>query len=119
MFEVKLTISGRGESDLNLIKFLGKNQNGFRRNRSASSPILTIGRIIQRVRANNVEETQGIWFPNERKDGAKSSDVYGLSKNTNEIVCLTDDDDDDDIDFFDSHSLAGVCQCDILALFFS
>ena len=36
---------------------LRKNQNGFRRNRSTTSQILTIGRILERVRAKNLQAT--------------------------------------------------------------
>ena len=36
---------------------LRKNQNGFRRNRSTSSQILTIGRILEGVRAKNILAT--------------------------------------------------------------
>ena len=41
----------------NAEKILRKNQNDFRRNRSANSQILTIRRIIERVRVNNFEAT--------------------------------------------------------------
>ena len=36
---------------------LGKNQNGFRRNRSTTSQILTIRRILEGVRAKNLQAT--------------------------------------------------------------
>ena len=36
---------------------LSKNQNGFRRNRSTTSQILTIGRILEGVRAKNLRAT--------------------------------------------------------------
>ena len=38
-------------------KILRKNQNGFRRNRSTTSEILTIRRIIEGVRAKNLQAT--------------------------------------------------------------
>ena len=38
-------------------KILGKNQNGFRRNRSTTSQILTIRRTLEGVRAKNLEAT--------------------------------------------------------------
>ena len=38
-------------------KILRKNQNGFRRNRSTTSEILTIHRILEGVRAKNLEAT--------------------------------------------------------------
>ena len=38
-------------------KILRKNQNGFRRNRSTTSQILTIRRILEGVRAKNLEAT--------------------------------------------------------------
>ena len=70
------------------MKILRKNQNGFRRNRSTTSQILTIRRIREGVRAKNLEAT--ILFV----DFAKAFDsilrgkmeqillVYGLLKET-------------------------------------
>ena len=49
------TIQNRIESKIDNI--LGKNQNGFRRNRSTTSQILTICRILEGVRAKNLQVT--------------------------------------------------------------
>ena len=46
------------ESNLNLRKFFGKNQNGFLGNRSTTSQILTINRVNEGVRAKNLGATQ-------------------------------------------------------------
>ena len=47
---------------------LRKNQNGFRRNRSTTSQILTIRRILEGVR-------QGLRFHSQRKDGTNPTSV--------------------------------------------
>ena len=41
---------------------LRKNQNGFRRNRSTTSQILTIRRILESVRAKNIQATGFVDF---------------------------------------------------------
>ena len=66
-------------------KFLRKNQNGFRRNRSTTLQILTIGRILG-VRAKKpwsdtliCRFLQGIWLHTQREDGANTSSRWSPS----------------------------------------
>ena len=47
----------RNRIELEIDKILRKNQNGFRRNRSTTSQILTIRRILEGVRAKNLQVT--------------------------------------------------------------
>ena len=61
---------------------LRKNQNGFRRNRSTTSQILTIRRILEGVRAKNlqatlifVDFTTGFRLHSQRKDGTNPTSV--------------------------------------------
>ena len=61
---------------------LRKNQNGFRRNRSTTSQILTIRRILEGVRAkkptsdiNICQLYQGLRFHSQRKDGTNPTSV--------------------------------------------
>ena len=59
---------------------LRKNQNGFRRNRSTTSQISTIRRILEGVRAKNLQVTlifvdQGLRFHSQRKDGTNPTSV--------------------------------------------
>ena len=73
---------------------LRKNQNGFQRNRSTTSQILTIRRILDGVRAKNLQATlifvnftkafnsihlcqlyQGFQFHSQRKDGTNPTSV--------------------------------------------
>ena len=61
---------------------LGKNQNGFLRNRSTTSQILTIRRILEGVRAKNLEAT--ISFV----DFAKAFD--SIERERMERILLTD-----------------------------
>ena len=105
---------------------LRKNQNGFRRNRSKTSQILTISRILEGVRAKNLEAT--ILFV----DFTKAFDsihrgkmvqillAYGLPKETVEAIMMLYRNTkvkvrfpDGDTDNFDI--VAGVLQGDTLA----
>ena len=61
---------------------LRKNQNGFRRNRSTTSQILTIHRILKGVRAKKptIDITicrlyQGLRFHSQRKDGTNPTSI--------------------------------------------
>ena len=59
---------------------LRKNQDGFRRNRSSTSQILTIRRILEGVREKNLQATlifvnQGLRFHSQRKDGTNPTCV--------------------------------------------
>ena len=47
----------RNHKEPKIVKILRKNQNGFRRNRSTTSQILTICRIFKDVRAKNLDAT--------------------------------------------------------------
>ena len=72
---------------------LRKNQNGFRRNRSTTSQILTISRILEGVRAKNLQVT--LLFVNFTKafDSIRRGKMeqillaYGLPKET--VVAIT------------------------------
>ena len=105
-----------------------KNQNGFRRNRSTTSQILTIHRILEGVRAKNLQVT--ILFVNFTKafdsiHRGKMEQIllaYGLPKetvaaitifnrNTKVKVCSPDG----DTEYFDI--VTGVLQGDTLALY--
>ena len=107
---------------------LRKNQNGFRRNRSMTSQMLTICRILEGVRAKNLEAT--ILFVDfkiafDSIHGGKMEQIllaYGLPKeavaaimilyrNTKVKVCSPDG----DTDYFDI--VAGALQGDTLALY--
>ena len=109
---------------------LRKNRNGLRRNRSETSQILTIRRILEGVRAKNLQTT--ILFVNFTKvfDSIHSGKMkqillaYGLPKetiaaitilyrNTKVKVCLPDG----DTEHFDI--VAGVLQGDMLAPYLS
>ena len=102
--------------ELKIEKILWKNQNGFRRNRSTTSQILTIYRILG-VHAKNLEAT--ILFVNS----SKASDsihrekmeqiflAYGLPKET----ATKFHSPDRDTDYFDI--VAGVLQGDTLATY--
>ena len=105
---------------------LRKSQNGFRRNRSTTSQILTIRRILEGVRAKNLQAT--ILFV----DFTKAFDsihrwkmeqillAYGLPKETVAAITILDRNTkvkvrspDGDTEYFDI--LAGVLQGDTLA----
>ena len=67
---------------------LRKNQNGFRRNRSTTSQILTIRRILEGVRAkkptgNNIicRLYQSLCFHSQREDGANSTRIWPTKRN--------------------------------------
>ena len=68
---------------------LRKNQNGFQRNRSTTSQILTIHWILEGVRAKNLQATilfvdftkQGLWPHSQRKDGANSTRLRPTKRN--------------------------------------
>ena len=69
-------------------KILRKKQNGFRRNRSTTSQILTIRRILEGVRAikprgNNIicRLRQGLWLHTQREDGANTNRLRTTQRN--------------------------------------
>ena len=105
---------------------LRKNQNGFRRNRSTTSQILTIHRILEGVRAKNLQVTLLFVDFTKAFDSIHREKMeqillaYGLPKetvaaitilyrNTKVKVCSTDG----DTEYFDI--VAGVLQRDMLA----
>ena len=105
---------------------LVKKQNGFRRNRSTTSQILTIRRIIEDVRAKNLEET--ILFVNFTKafdsihigKMEQILQAYGLPKETVAVMTILYRNTkvkvrslDGDTEYFDI--IAGVQQGDSLA----
>ena len=61
---------------------LRENQNGFRRNRSTTSQILTISRILEGVRAKNLQATlpfvdfTKLRFQSQRKDGTNPTSIW-------------------------------------------
>ena len=106
-------------------KILRKNQNGFRRNKSTTSQILTISRILEGVRAKDlqaiilfIEFTKAFDY-SLRKKMEQILLTYSLPKetiaaimlyrNTNVKVCSPDE----DTDYF--NIVAGVLQGDTLA----
>ena len=107
---------------------LRKNQNGFRRNRSTTTQILTIRRILKGVRAKNLEAT--ILFVDFIKafDSIHSGKIeqillaYGLPKETVAAITILNRNTnvnvrspDGDTDYFDI--VAGILQGDTLALY--
>ena len=95
-------------------KILRKNQNGFRRNRSTTSEILTIRRILG-VRAKKHRSVTilcrllpGIWLHTQREYGANTSRLRSLSQETVAAIMILykntkvkDYSLDGDTDFFD------------------
>jgi len=107
-------------------KILRKNQNGFRRNRSTTSQILTIRRIIEGVRAKNLEATLLFVDFSKAFDSIHRGKMeqillaYGLPKETVAAIMMLYKDTkamvrspDGDTDFFGI--AAGVLQGDTLA----
>ena len=108
------------------VNILRKNQNGFRRNRSTSSQILTIRRILEGVRVKNLQTT--LKFVNFTKafdsiHRGKMQQIllaYGLPKETVAVITIFYRNTkvkvrspDGDTDYFDI--VAGVLQGDMLA----
>ena len=108
------------------IDILRKNQNGFRRNRSTTSQILTIRRILEGVRAKNLQAT--ILFVDFTKafDSIHRGKIeqillaYGIPKDTIAAIMILYRNTkvkvrspDGDTDYFDI--VAGVLQGDTLA----
>ena len=109
-----------------LDNILRKNQNDFRRNRSTTSQILTIRRILEGVRAKNPRGNniicrlyQGLWLRSQRKDGANSTRQRPTKRNHcshNDAILKHKSKSpfpDKDTDYFDI--VAGVLQWDTLA----
>ena len=77
-------------------KTFGKNQNGFRKNRSTISQILSIHQVIKGVRAKNLEAT--LLFVDFSKtfdsiNGGKMEKIqlaYGLSKESVPAITMLD-----------------------------
>ena len=106
-------------------KIFRKNQNGFRRNQSTISQILTTCRILEGVRANNLDVTIFVNFSKAFDSIHRGKEgqillAYGLPKeNVAAIMMLykntkvKDRSPDGDTDYFDI--IAGVLQRDTLA----
>ena len=69
-------------------KILRKNQNGFRRNWTTTLQILTIRRILERVREKKTwgntiirRFLQSIWLHTQREDGANTTRLWPLQRN--------------------------------------
>ena len=107
---------------------LRKNQNGFRRNRSTTSQILTIRRVLEGIRAKNLQAT--ILFVNFTKgfDSIHRGKIeqillaYGQPKETVAAIMMLYRNTkvkarspDEDTDYFDI--VAGILQGDTLALY--
>ena len=105
---------------------LRKNQNGFRRNRSTTSQILTIGRIFEGIRTKNLQAA--ILFVDFTKGfdsihRGKMEQIllaYDLPKETVAAIMILNKNTevkvrspDGDTDYF--HILAGILQADTLA----
>ena len=78
----------RNRIETKIDNILRENQNGFRRNRSTISQILTVRRILEGVRAkkptgNNIicRLHKGLWFHTEREDGANSTRIRSTKRN--------------------------------------
>ena len=112
--------------ELKIEKILRKNQNGFRRNRPTASQLLTIRRILEGVRAKDLEATILLVDFSKAFDsiqGGKMEQIflaYGLPKeNVAAIMILNKNtkvkigSPDGDTDYFDI--VAGVLQRDTLA----
>ena len=107
---------------------LRKNQNGFRRNRSTTSQILTIRRILEGVRAKNIQATLLFVDFTKAFDSIHSGKMeqilqaYGLPKETVAAITILNRNTkvkvrspDGDTEYFDI--IAGVIQGDTLALY--
>ena len=102
---------------------LRKNQNGFRRNRSTTSQILTIRRILEGVQAKNLQATLiFVDFTNSIHRGKMEQILlaYGIPKETVEAITILYRNTkvkvrspDGDTEYFDI--VAGVLQGDTLA----
>ena len=105
---------------------LRKNQNGFRRNRSTTSQILTIRRILEGVRAKNLQETLIFVDFTKAFDSIHRGKMeqillaYGIPKETVAAITILYRNTkvkvrspDGDIEYFDI--VAGVLQGDTLA----
>ena len=115
----------RNRREPKIENILRKNQNGFRRNRSTTSQILTIRKILEGVRAKNVQTT--ILFIDFTKafdfiHRGKREQIllaYGIPKGTVTAIILYRNtkvkvrSPDGGIDYF--HIVAGVLQGDTLA----
>ena len=116
----------RNRREPKIDNILRKNQNGFRRNRSTASQILTIRRILEGVRAKNIQATLLFVDFNKAFDSIHRGKMeqllraYGLPKetvaaitilyrNTKVKVCSPDG----DTEYFDI--VAGILQGDTLA----
>ena len=103
-------------------KILRKNQNGFRRNRSTTSQILTIRRILEGVRAKNLQVTLLLVDFTKAFDSMHRTNptIYGLPKETVAAITILHRSikvkvrsPDGDTEYFDI--VAGVLQGDTLA----
>ena len=72
----------RNSREPKIDNILRKNQNGFRRNRSRTSQILTIRRILEGVRTKKptgdntiCRHYQGLWFHSQREDGTNPTSI--------------------------------------------
>ena len=105
----------RNRIESKIDNILRKNQNGFRRNRSTTSQILTIRRILEGVRAKNLQATLLFVDFTKAFDSIHRGKMelillaYGLYRNTKVKVRSPDG----DTEYFDI--VAGVLQGDTLA----
>ena len=116
----------RNRIDPKIDNMLRKNQNGFRRNRSTTSRILTIRRILEGVRAKNLQSTILILDFTKAFDSIHSGNMeqillaYGLPKETIAAIMILYRctkvkvrSPNWDTEYFDS--VAGVLQGNMLA----
>ena len=100
---------------------LRKNQNGFRRNRSTTSQILTIRRILEGVRAKNlqatllfVDFTKAFDSTHRGENGTNPTSIWPTKRNrSNKNTKVKVRSPDGDTEYFDI--VAGVLQGDTLA----
>ena len=124
MFAQTYMITNRIEPKIDNI--LRKNQNGFRRNRSTTSQILTIRRILEGVRAKNLQATLLFVDFTKAFDSIHRGKMeliplaYGLPKETVAAIMILYRNTkvkvrspDGDTEYFDI--VAGVLQGDTLA----
>ena len=116
----------RNRIEPKIVNILRKNQNGFRKNRSTTAQILTIRRILEGIRAKNLQAT--ILFVNftkafdsiHRGKMEQILQAYGLPKETVAAITIIYRNTkgkvrspDGDTEYFDI--VAGVLQGDTLA----
>ena len=76
----------RNHKEPKIEKILRKNQNGFQRNRSRTSQILTVKFLkvyMQKPRGSNIicQLLQGLWLHTQREDGANTTHLWLTQRN--------------------------------------